>query len=200
MNVPTPPPSVVTTSTVTISGTGEPGANIQIFVNNADVGMKKVNSAGKFTVDIATPAEGSYEVVLAFSKKDLAGRRITYQFVRQWSEADMLKEIKSQAIKPGYNTLISKMKGYEGRIMGYQCYLVDVTESGADWIARMAITKRGNDYISNILVICKEKPNIPIGGQVMMYGTCVGMSLPEEDADDQTSYPCFELLLFASLD
>ena len=199
VNVTSAPESVVTSDSFSITGTSEPGATIQIFINNNDMFMKKVTAAGKFKVDIDTSVEGPYEVVLAFSKKNLADRRITYTFTREWSENDMIRELRSQSIKPGYNTLMKKIQGYEGRIMGYKCYLVDVTQAGDEWIAHMALTKRGAEYRSIIFVVCNEKPNVAVGSQVMMYGTCVGMSVPAEDDENQTSYPCFELLLFASL-
>ncbi len=200
VNITSPMPTTVTTSEVVLSGTAEPGASIQVFVNTEAVANKKVTAAGKFKIEIETKKEGPYEVVLAFSKKNLSDRRITYSFTRQWSENDMLKEIKSQAIKPGYSTLKNKIKGYEGRIMGYKCYLVSVNQSGDEWIAQMALTKRGSEYTSIILVTCNELPTTTIGGQVMMYGTCVGMSLPDEGDESQASYPCFELLTFASIE
>ena len=200
VSIPSPPGNVVTDDLLTILGTAEPGASIQIFVNNVAVGMKRVTAAGKFKVDVNTSTEGPYEVALTFSKKDLGDRRVSYTFTRKWSENDMIKELKSQSIKPGYATLTKKIEAYQGRIMGYKSYLVDVTPAGDQWIARMALTKRGDEYTSIFLVTCPEAPNVPIGGQVTMYGTCVGMSSPGDDNETQASFPCFELLLFVSLE
>lgn len=200
VNVLNAPGEVITSDETVISGTGEPGASIQVFINSEPVANKKVTSAGKFKIELDTSSEGSYDVALVFSKKNLTDRRIHYTFSRQWSENDMIRQLKAQAIKPGYKTLVSKIAGYEGRIMGYNCYLVDVTESGDEWIAQMALTKKGSEYTSIILVVCNEKPSFSPGERVMMYGTCVGMSLPAEEDETQASYPCFELLLFASIE
>lgn len=198
-------PSVVTASDLTISGTGEPGASIQIFVNNEKVGEKKVTAAGQFKIDVDTREEGAYEVVLAFSKKSLADRRFSFAFTRQWMEEDMIKELKKQAVKPSYSNLKNKMSGYEGRIMGYNAYLLNVSESGDEWISQMALTKKGDKYSGIILVISNEKPNFTIGERIMMYGTCEGMSLETDlsgvnEGEGTESYPCFELLIFTTLD
>ena len=185
---------------VPILGTSEPGASIQVFVNNEPIMTKRVTAAGKFKVDLDTSTEGPYDLVLVFSKKGLADRRITHSFTRQWSEADILKDIKRQAIKPGYAALKKKIEAYEGRIMGYKCYLLNVTKAGDEYIAQMALTKRGEAYSSVILVTCDEEPTMAVGTQVWMYGTCVGMSLPSEGDETNATYPCFELLMFASVE
>ena len=199
VNVTTAPGSVVTTDGLSILGTSEPGATIQVFVNNAATVTRKVTGAGRFKIDVNTPEEGPYEVVLAFSKKGLADRRVTYTFMREWSEADIIKDLKARSIKPAYNTLLSKMETYEGRMMGYKGYMVDVTQAGTEWIARMALTKRGNNYGNFILVTCNEEPSVPIGNQVTMYGTCAGTaSAASEDGQETVEYPFFELLLFVS--
>ncbi|MEG0047613.1 MAG: hypothetical protein RSE58_00850 [Clostridia bacterium] len=204
VNLTTKIPEIITTSDLTLLGTSEPGATIQVFVNGEAAFTKKVTAAGRFKLELDTSAEGPYEVVLAFSKKQLADRRITLKFSRKWMETDMLKELKNQAIKPGYGNLVKKMKGYEGRVMGYRAYFVNITQSGDEWIAQMALTKKGDTYSGMILVTCKEKPSYAVGERVMMYGTCVGMSLgnAEEGQAEGTpaeSYPCFELLLFVNL-
>ncbi len=200
VNLSTPLPQVVTTSELTLLGTSEPGASIQVFVNNESVMNKRVTAAGKFKLELDTSTEGVYDLVLVFSKKGLADRRITHSFTREWSQADILKELKKQAIKPGYATLIKKIEGYEGRIMGYKCYLLSVTKAGDEYIVQMALTRRGSQYSSIILVTSSEEPAFALGQQVWMYGTCVGMSLPSEGDETNASYPCFELLMFVSIE
>lgn len=211
VNVTSQMPEVVNTEELEIAGTSEPGASIQILVNGEAAGTKRVNTAGKFKITIDTAEEGPYEAILVFSKKGLADRRITYTFTRKWTEADMLKQLKKQAVKPSYTQLKNKMEGYEGRIMGYRAYLLDVTQSGDEWIARMALTKKGSNYSGIILVTCNEKPSYAVGERVMMYGTCEGMSLSvagsggeegqtEGQTEEQESYPCFSLLMFVSLE
>ena len=197
-------PQVVTTSDLVISGVSEPGASIQVFVNGESAMTKKVTAGGRFKIELDVTEEGPYEVVLAFSKKQLADRKIPITFTREWTDEDMLKQLKKQAIKPSYTQLKNKMQGYEGRIMGYRAYLLEVSQSGDEWIAQMALTKKGDEYSGIILVTCKEQPGFAVGERVMMYGTCVGMSISTGTEEDGTapenSYPCFELLLFVSLE
>ncbi len=205
VNVTTTVPQQVTADEFTILGTSTPGATIQILVNDEAIDTKKVTAAGRFKVVLDTAVEGEYAVVLAFSKGGLADRRISYTFTRTWSQADMIKQLKSQAISPGYGTLKSKIDGYDGRIMGYKCYLVEATQAGDDWILKMALTKKGDTYSGIILVTTGEAPDVAVGTRVMMYGRCVGMSVPSDEAADDSaqteaeSYPCFELLMMASL-
>lgn len=197
-------PQVVTTSDLVISGASEPGASIQVFVNGESAMTKKVTAGGRFKIELDVTEEGPYEVVLAFSKKQLADRKIPITFTREWTDEDMLKQLKKQAVKPSYTQLKNKMQGYEGRIMGYRAYLLEVSQSGDEWIAQMALTKKGDEYSGIILVTCKEQPGFAVGERVMMYGTCVGMSISTGTEEDGTapenSYPCFELLLFVSLE
>jgi len=208
INVTTTVPEQVTSDTFTILGTSTPGATIQIFVNDVEVDHKKVTAAGKFKIDLDTKEEGSYAVVLAFNKPGLADRRLNYTFTRSWSENDMVSQLKSEAISPSYNTLVNKITGYDGRIMGYKCYVVNITQAGSDWIIKMALTKKASGYSGLILVTTSEAPTVTPDSRVMMYGRCVGMSVPSDEADTSAgnvtesannSYPCFELLLMSAL-
>ncbi len=108
----------------------------------------------------------------------------------------MIKQLDSGSISPGYSTLVKKIDGYDGRTMRYTCYVVDVTQSGAEWIVKLALTKRGDEYRSVMLVTTGEEPALTVGGKIKMYGTCAGMSIPSEEGGE--SYPCFELLKFVS--
>lgn len=198
-------PSTISGSELTIAGTAEPSASIQVFVNSEAVEQKRVTSAGRFKIDFNLRDEGSYELGLVFSKKGLADRRLTYTVYRQWTDADTLKQLSQYAIKPSYSNLISGMESYEGRTMGYRAYPLSVSQSGDDWIVQMALSKNGKSYSNMIIVVCNEEPNVTIGERVMMYGNCAGMSLavPAEDGElvaEEESYPCFELLLFAALE
>lgn len=208
INVTSAVPEQVTTDEFSILGTSTPGATIQIFVNDEEVDHKKVTTAGKFKIDLDTKEEGNYAIVLAFSKPGLADRRLNYTFARSWSENDMVNQLKSEAISPGYSTLVDKIDGYDGRIMGYKCYVVGITQAGSDWIIKMALTKKASGYTGLILVTTSEEPSAAVDSRVMMYGRCVGMSVPSDEADTSAgnatesandSYPCFELLLMSAL-
>ena len=114
-----------------------------------------------------------------------------------------------EAIKPGYATLVKNIDGYNGRTMGYKCYVVSVTQSGNGWILKMALSKKASGYAGIILVTTNDEPTAAVDSRVMMYGRCVGMSESGDstegsDTTDATattseSYPCFELLLMSAL-
>jgi len=201
VNVTTEIPDVITSDTLTVQGTSTPGALLQVFLNEENVSKKKVAANGKFKIELDTADEGNYELVLAFSKTGLADRRFSYSFTRQWSQEDMIKSLKSQAIKPGYANLVSKIEGYDGRIMGYKAYVVDITQSGDEWILKMALTKNNKGYDDIILAVTDSEPEAAVGARMMMYGTCAGMSVSTGDTAEEAteSYPTFELLLLTDI-
>lgn len=203
VNFTTKPDTVVGTDAVTFAGKSEPGASIQVFVNGENLFTKKVNSAGKFSLEAELNEEGQHQVMLVFSKKGLADRRFTFNLNRKWTDADMMKYLKKQAVNPTYSQLKNKIQNYEGRICGYRAYLMDVSQSGDEYIVTMALSRKNGKYSSIVLVATDEMPSFAVGERVMMYGTCEGMSLSTGTAEDdaeEASYPCFSLLLFASLE
>lgn len=203
VNFTTKPDAVVSEDTVKIAGRSEPGASIQVFVDDEEHFTKRVTTAGKFSIELEAKEEGPHEAMLVFSKKDLADRRFTFTFSRKWTDADMLKYLKQQAISPTYSQLKKKIANYEGRIMGYRAYLMDISQSGDEYIITMALSRKNGKFGSPILVTSSEEPSFAVGERVMMYGTCEGMSLSTGTAEDdvqEESYPCFALLLFVALD
>ncbi len=207
VNIQTEIPETITSDSLTILGTAEPRAEIQEFINDESVGTTKVSAEGKFTVKIDTQDEGLYELLLVFSKKGLEDRRITLVFSRSWTTEDMINRIKADAVSPNYDTLIQDIARYDGQTIVYKSYLLDVTQSGEDWIYKMALHKSGDTYSDIILVIANEEPAYDIGARLMMYGKSVGMSVTGDEgqtADGETtvteSYPYFELLLLTAIE
>lgn len=196
------PESIVMQDEIKIAGSGEPGASIQVFVDGKNTLSKKVTTAGKFAFEIDVHEEGEHEVSVVFSKKGLADRRFTFSFVRKWDDGDTMAYLSKQSIAPTYSQLKKGMQDYEGRIMGYRAYIVNIAESGDEYIVTMALSRKDGKYVNMILVATEEMPGFAVGERVMMYGTCEGMSLGTGDAGDEAeaSYPCFDLLLFASLE
>jgi hypothetical protein len=116
----------------------------------------------------------------------------------------MLNYLKKQAIKPTYANLVKKAADYEGSINGSKAYLLDATENGDEWLVRMALTKDKGQYKNIILVLSNEEPSFTAGDRVMMYGTYAGLSLSvsgdENESAEEENLPCFDLLLFASIE
>ncbi|MBN1776781.1 MAG: hypothetical protein JW811_01550 [Clostridiales bacterium] len=207
VNIQTDIPETITSDSITIQGTAEPRAEIQVFVNDEAKGMKTVTSEGRFSIEVDTQDEGSYEVLLVFSKKELGDRRITINFTRNWTDEDMINRIKADAVSPNYDTLAEDIARYDGRTIVYKSYLLEVVQSGDDYIYTMALHKNGSTYSDYIMVIASEEPAYDIGTRLMMYGKSVGMTVPgdegqaaEGETADARSYPCFELLLLTGIE
>ena len=197
------PDAVVKEETITIAGTAEPGASVQVMVDGSREFSKRVTTAGKFSIDVDIEEEGQHEVSLVFSKNGLGDRRFSFAFNRKWTDSDMMKYLSKQAVNPTYSALKNSIQKYEGRIVGYRAYIMDVSQSGAEYIIKMALSKKYGKFSNYILVTSDTEPSFETGKRVMMYGTCEGMSLSTGTAEDdaeEASYPCFDLLLFASLE
>ena len=203
VNFTSEPGAVSTQDQVKFAGTAEPGASLQVLVNGESVVSTKVNGEGKFAVNVEAAEEGPYDVALIFSKKGLADRRFMYNFTRKWTDGDMMAYLQKQSISPTYAQLVKGMETYEGRIMAFRSYILDVSPSGDEFIIRMAMNRKNGQYSNIFLVTSQDEPNFGVGERVMMYGTCEGMSLSTgtvEDTVEEDSYPCFALLLFATLE
>jgi len=203
VNFTSEPGAVSTQDSVKFAGTAEPGASLQVLVNGEAFASKKVTSEGKFSVTVEADEEGPYDVALVFSKKGLADRRFTFNFTRKWTDSDMMAYLQKQSISPTYAQLVKGMETYEGRIMSFRSYILDIAQSGDEYIIRMAMNRKNGQYSNIFLVATDQEITFEVGERVMMYGTCEGMSLSTGTVDDdvdEESYPCFALLLFASLE
>jgi len=177
-----------------ISGKTIRNVKIQCIVEGAATYNKQVttNNSGKFSFKINTKAEGTYNVTVVFQKKNYDTRRFTTAAIRTLTEADVRAQIKEEAVKPAYSTLKSKLKGYTGRIMRYDLYVMSVEQSGDQWIIQMAMNRSKSGKYSNIVyVMTKEEPNFSVDSQHRMYGTCTGAYQVENK-----TYPCFDLLFW----
>ena len=197
-------PTTVTTKELIIAGKGEKSASIQTFVNGEAYPNKKITSEGKFKITIDTEDEGEYEVVLVFSKKGLADRRFIFNITRHWTQEDMIEHLQKQAKKPSYSSLSTQEKDYLGVIIGYKGYLLNTQQSGESYVSQIALSKKSDEYNNVILVTSKMVPPAAEYEQIMMYGTYTGMSIPPNENEGQTEnnpvYPCFDLLLYSSVE
>lgn len=155
----------------------------------------RTNGTGKFTFKIPTSVEADYDITLVFSRKNYITRRLTYQAKREMTEEDIRAQIRSEAVKPAYGTLVRKLDGYIGRKMVYKVYIADIQQSGDEWIVTGALkhTKKGYDNL--IIITADEAPAFEIGVEKKMYGTCVGTHQVQSE-EDIVTYPCFDLLFW----
>jgi hypothetical protein len=204
VNMDVPVPKEITSDELVLLGDSVAGSQIQILLDGEPLENKKVTSEGRFKLTLAIDEEGPHELILVFSKKGLADRRLTYNINRKWTDGDMLSYLQKHAIKPTYANLLRKPEDYDGVMIGYKAYLLDASQNGDEWLVRMALAKEEGKFKNIILVSSPEEPAFAEGERIMMYGTYAGLSLSisgdeNEDAEEET-LPLFELLMFAALE
>ena len=181
-----------------ISGKTAKAVYVQCIVLNGTSTYDKTvrtNGTGKFSFKVPTSLQADYDITLVFSKKNYETRRFTYTSKRTLTEEDERRAIRDQAIKPAYATLLKKLEGYTGRIMGYQVYITDIQKSGDEWIIFGALNKTKKGYKDTIVVTCDEEPAFIVDSQQKMYGTCTG-AYQVQSEEDTVTYPSFDLLFW----
>jgi hypothetical protein len=154
----------------------------------------KTNNSGEFSFKINTSAEGVYRITLVFQKKGYDSRRITCLATRTYTEQDRRENIRSEAVKPAYSTLKSKLTGYAGRYMVYPLYVREVTETATGYLtfAGMSRTKSGV-YKDVVAIRSTEQPIYAAGDKVTMYLKCLGTTYEVIGDDGTSAYPYFDL-------
>ena len=188
-------PSELNGDQLTISGTTLRNVKIQCLVGDSYDKQVTTNASGRFSFKIDTREEGDYSVVLVFQKKNYTTRRFTATGTRILTEEDLMARYKEEAVKPAYSTLTDKIKGYTGRIMGYELYLVSKQQQDdGTWLLEMgmrATKKTDSGYRDIVYVLAGEDPGFQPGAKWKMYGQCLG----EMDIDGK-DYPAFQLLFW----
>lgn len=197
-------PTELTEDTLTISGKTVKQTSVQCIVDGPATFTKQVrtNNSGKFSFKIPTDKEGEYVITLVFEKKNYDPRRIQTVATRTLTEADIRADIREQGDKthPAYTTLNDKLKGYTGRVMGYNLYVKSVEQSGNEWITFMAMRKtKSGAYRDIVAVMSVEKPEFTEGSKVRIYATCTG-GYEVQGEDKTTTYPAFDLLFWEQAD
>ena len=187
-------PGELNSNKLTISGTTDKGVLAECTVNGKTT-KDRVGSNGKFSFTIDTSEEGNYSFVLLFSKNGLDDQKFTFYATREWGESEQEEKIRDEAIKPAHTTLTSKIKGYTGRVMGYNAYVTQIAKAGDSWLVYMAFRLIGSSYRDIIVVMTDVEPALSVDAQVKMYGRCTGMYQIQDDSG-VTEYPSFDLLFW----
>lgn len=196
VNLDTPLPTELTGDKLVISGTTVKNVTVQCMVGDYSKQIK-TNNSGAFSFTIDTSAEGEYNLVLAFDKKDYASRRMSQTMTRVLTEADRQRQWREEAVQPAYSTLTDKLSGYTGRIMGYTLYVVSYEQSSdGQWIIEMAMNKKSGTYRNIVIVTTTEEPQLILDSEVKMYGRCTGSYTVEDSTGASHAYPSFELLFW----
>ena len=192
-------PETLTADETVISGVTDKTVTVQCIVTNGISTFEKqitTNGTGKFTFKVPTAREASYHFTLVFSKKNHDTKRFTYDASRNLTDEDRKAAIRKEAIKPGYSTLTRNLDKYVNKTMGYNLYIADIQQQGEEWIITTAMVKNNNGYRNYIYFLTDTEPELEIGSQRLMYGTCIGPYVfQSEDGTEQ--YPAFDLLFVA---
>ncbi len=197
VNLDNPLPTVLTGDSLVISGSTLSSVNIQCLAGGSFDKSVKTNSNGTFKFTIDTSAEGSYDIVLSFQKAGYETRRFTVTATRTLTEEDLRSRARESAVKPAYSTLVSKLTGYTGRVLTYSMYVTDIMQAGDEWIIFMAMNYSTKSGYSNIVVVTTDtEPQLEIGSQHKLYGTCMGTYEVQSEESGTKFYPCIELLFW----
>ena len=139
--------------------------------------------------------EAEYDITLAFSKKNLDTKRLTFKATRSLTVQDTRSRTATKAIHPSYNALTRNLNTYIGTTMAYEVHVVDVQQVDEEWIIKAALKKNRGVYSSFLYFMAKDNPGLEIGSKVKLYGTCVG-AYQEQSEEGDTSYPGFDYLFY----
>lgn len=189
-------PEQISGNELVLSGVTSKGVTVQCIVTNGAYTFDKMirtNGTGKFKFKVPVAAEGTYDITLAFSKKNYDTKRLTYTTVRNLSAQDKQAQSAGKAIHPSYTALNKKAQSYIGKTMVYNAYIVKVEQSGDDWLITAALRSNKKGYSDLLMYAASEDPGLTPDTRVKLYGTFVGPYMVQSEEED-TSYPSFDFL------
>ena len=190
-------PEILTGDELVISGTTEKGVEVQCLVdlNGEAIPIKsvKVNRNQTFKFTIPTDREGEYSITLVFAKANLGTERPSWTAVRKLSDAEKTQRVASKATKVNYNVLVRNADKYYKKVLVFDAYITDVTQSGDQWIITAANKLNKKKYYNFLIYTSDTDPGLTAGTSVKIYGTYTG--LYEIQSEEGTvSYPGFDYL------
>ena len=142
---------------------------------------------------LATTVEADYDITLAFSKKNLNSKRLTFKTTRTLSARDTQERTSAKAVHPAYNLLTKNLDSYIGKTMVYTVHITDIQQMDEEWIITAALKLNKGTYSNFLVFMAKEDPGLVVGAKVKMYGTCIGAYQVQSEEGD-TAYPGFDYL------
>ncbi|NMD37575.1 MAG: hypothetical protein GYA87_02705 [Christensenellaceae bacterium] len=170
-------PTVVTTDELKIRGAGEPGAQIQILMNDKPLANKRITSEGKFSLTFDTSKEGDYTIVLVFSKKGLQNRRFKFDFKREQTLEQKNQIIIDASVKPTYKGLLENIDKYKGKLIYSQVYITNIQNINSQNVLTVAYSKKGEEYADIAYVISDtEISDDLLNNTVDIYSEYLGLA------------------------
>lgn len=172
-----------------VSGTTEAGAKTQLSVSGP-ISYNKIVSGNQFSFKVDTHLEGTYQFVLAITKKGMHDRTYSFTGTRTYSDSERGDKIRANAKKMAYANLARTEN--QGKSIWVEGYITGVTQSINEWVVTFALTKSGNSYKDVCYVICQEKPAYPSDAKVRVYGTAAGTYTVLNENGSVKTYPRIE--------
>ncbi|MBE5782815.1 MAG: hypothetical protein E7329_05785 [Clostridiales bacterium] len=186
-------PGSTLSDTTKIIGSTISGAKTQVSVSGP-VNYSKSTTSKNFSFSLDTSAEGTYNIVIAVTKKGLDARTFTYTATRTYSEVERMEKIKDEAKKISYANL--KKESNEGKTVGYTGYIASITPSTGEWVIGFAIKRTDGVYKDIIYVISTQEPAFAEGAKVKLYGKATGTYSVLDAEGNIKNYPRVEAYFF----
>ena len=183
------PSSSLEDSTV-IAGTTIQGAKVQLSVSGA-ITYNKTSTSKTFKFTVDTSKEGTYNFVLAVTKKGLEAKTFTYTCTRSYSEAERISKTKSSARKITSYAQLSKETSV-GRAVTFVAYVTAVNPSINEWVTTVAFAKSGSNYKSFAYIISSFEPPAREGDKVRIWGTYGDKYSVQDTEGNVKTYPRVE--------
>ena len=193
-------PSSISADSLTVSGTTVAGVTMQISVSGP-VTMQKSKTGKSFSFTIDTRQEGTYQILLTATKKDMSPRMLSFTAVRTVSETEKIERVKKGATKLKYSVLKKSIAKYAGKMITLSGWVMETRQVGEEYVVKLAVNRSVNTYKDFVYIICKADPGLGEHEHVRMYGTLSeNLYIESVEGGGSEGYPRFELLLFEGLD
>ncbi|MBQ6233114.1 MAG: hypothetical protein IJJ80_06350 [Clostridia bacterium] len=184
-------PSTISTDSLEISGTTVAGVTVQISVSGP-VTLQKSKTGKSFSFTVNTREEGTYQILITATKKDMSPRVLSFTAVRTVSDAEKLERVKKTATKLKYSVLKKSISKYAGKIITLSGWVMETKQVGGEYVVRLAVNRSVNTYKDFVYIVSSTDPALNVYDHVRMYGT-----LSENTyVDGEAEYPRFQLMLF----
>ena len=179
-------PGEVLSDQTIVSGTTEAGASIQLSISGP-INYSKTINGSSFNFKVDTSAEGTYQFVLAITKKGLTERTFTYTGTRAYSDSEREEKIRASAKKMTYANLPKNEN--KGKIVVETGYITGIEHNINEWVVTFALTKTNSGYKEIIYLICQEEPAYEVDAKVKVYGQTSGTWSELSEDGSIKSYP-----------
>ena len=177
----------------TLSGKAPSGTQLQLL-DGKQVISRRVGSSGTFSFQMNTASAGPYNWTLVADLKGYAQRRITIDFVREYTAEQELETMRRNAQRVAYAQLIARGEAHQGKILAYSGQVLALTEGEGTWFLRLDVSTRKNDPPEPVVFLCAEEPPVAQGQQVTCYGLVRPAYIEQEVGGADLVVPCLVLL------